>query len=301
MLGRAWSRLLIYPGGLAAFSIIWLVFNIGAGRKHRRTAPGHPAAPSLSAVVMPWLGLALLPLPLATALPRQTDLIVVVTLLEWPRMLLIARELQASAPIEHAIGKRRLMAALNGFPPFILAALALAQASGSFEVAALARAPGEFASASASVLHWFGAVALVLALPPTLGIGAFRAETPHVFPPRHAGYEEQDRLAVLALRALRGSVVQFFALGTLQLGLRLRDLGLVALAALPWAGEQAGVAPLLRMVGAICLIAGLLWGYDRLTVEHSARRWAWGCLIVAAALLLALLWGAYEALQSRIA
>src|SRR6476659_1407835 len=77
LLGRAWSRLLIYPGGLSAFGVIWLIFSLRrrfpfkeASRRHPASqSPRHLVALSRSAVILPWLALALLPLPLAVALP----------------------------------------------------------------------------------------------------------------------------------------------------------------------------------------------------------------------------------------
>ena len=103
LLGRAWSRLLIYPGGLAAFGLVWLISTL-QNRVSSPSAP-HPPFPSpvagsgeppqrrgegsllaLSSVVLPWLALALLPLPLAVTLPRQIDIVVALALLEWPNI-----------------------------------------------------------------------------------------------------------------------------------------------------------------------------------------------------------------------
>jgi hypothetical protein len=237
LLGRAWSRLLIYPGGLAAFGVIWLIGTLqkrkprttqripdrapktgesehqrpatevaspkghlepAADRPPARTEPPHPSAQAdgrrnalearfqsqaqkpdrepdrlsgswfwvLSSIVPPWLTLALLPLPLAVTLPRQIDIVIALTLLEWPNLLMIRRDLRAN-------DMRRLAAALNSYPPLLLATLALAQAGNSLELAALARAPGDLATTSTAALHWLGAIALALALPPALGIGPF--------------------------------------------------------------------------------------------------------------------------------
>src|SRR5262249_40657182 len=172
MLGRAWSRLILYPGGLAAFASAWLALGLFPRSLSNERSPHHLVTPSSrhpvtlarSAIVLPWLALALLPLPVAVTLPRQIDIVVILTLLEWPQILAIGRGLR--------VGEiRRLAAALNGYPLLILATLALAQSAGSLEVAALMRVPGDLVSASASTLHWLGAVALALALPPALGLG----------------------------------------------------------------------------------------------------------------------------------
>jgi hypothetical protein len=300
LLGRAWSRLLIYPGGLAAFAAAWLM-TVVQNRDPGAAAHSHKHGDQsrfllLTAIVSPWLGIALLPLPLATTLPRQTDLIVVLALLEWPRLLAIARELRAGGTPEQAAARRRTAAMLNGYPPLILATLALAQAGNSLEVAALARPPGELASVSAGLLHWVGAVAWALALAPALEVGPFAAS-----PGGRSGEPGGEKgFTVLFFHAIRGSVVRFFQAGALQVGLRLRAVGLVALAALPWSGGQEGDVALLRTLAAVCVIAALLWGFDRLTVGQPARRWARAYLMLAAALLLALLWAAYLALLRRI-
>ena len=252
----------------------------------------------LSSVVLPWLALALLPLPLAVALPRQIDIVVALALLEWPNLLAIRQELRTG-------GVRRLAAALNSYPPLILATLALMQAGNSLELAALARAPGDSAALSTRMLHWLGVIALALALPPALGLGPF-ADGGRTTLRRRSGQANDERRTNWRssrsyLVSIQNSAARFFAAGALQIGLRLRALGLVALAALPWAGaEGTGLAPL-RMLGAAALIAALLWGADRLMRRQAARRWAWAYLALDAVLLLALLGAAYLELQIRLA
>jgi hypothetical protein len=229
----------------------------------------------MSAVVLPWLGLALLPLPGAAGISRQTDLITVLALLEWPLLLAIVTELREN----DALWLRRLAAALNSYPPLILATLVLTSTGGSFDMTALARPPDADAPLSAALLHWTGATAWLLALPPALAIGAFAAGPP-------------DQR-------------------TLRTGLRLRAVGLVAIAALPWfplvdsanlapGGPSANGPAWLWLPVPPLLIVALLWGYGRLTAGHSARCWARAYLAFDAALLLVLLWAAYTALQARL-
>jgi hypothetical protein len=226
----------------------------------------------LGSIVPPWLALALLPLPLAAGLPRQIDMVVALALLEWPQLLAIGQTLRAG-------NTRRLAAALNSYPALILATLALAHAAGSLEIVALARPPGELASASAGALHWIGAVALALALAPALGIGPF-ADEPQRFTPAPMPHPPPPKTPI---------------------GLRLRVLGLIGVAALPWAGSQGNGLALLRWLTAASLITALLWSFDRLARHHTARPWARAYLALDAVLLLALLWAAYTALQSRLA
>jgi hypothetical protein len=306
LLGRAWPRLLIYPGGLAAFALVWLIgrtknqeprtknnptnpgLSLDEGDERRkdtidRTPTNYEREPwsvvgsplDMSAVVLPWLGLALLPLPGAAGISRQTDLITVLALLEWPLLLAIVAELRES----DAAWPRRLAAALNSYPPLILATLVLTSTGGSFDMTALARPPDADTPLSAALVHWIGAIAWLLALPPALAIGAFAA-----------GMPDQR---------------------TLRTGLRLRTVGLVAIAALPWfplvgganmapGGPSANGPAWLWLPLAPLLIVALLWGYSRLTARHSARRWARAYLAFDAALLLVLLWAAYTALQARL-
>jgi hypothetical protein len=231
-----------------------------------------------SAIVLPWLGLALLPLPFAATIGRQTDLVAGLALLEWPLLLTLAAELRDYGAETSQNVRLRLAAALNGYPPMILATLVLVSAAGTLDLAALARAPDGATPARAALLHWLGAAAWLLALPPVLGIGAFATRPP-------------------GARALR-------------IGLGLRALGLAAIAALPWfalvaPGDEGAPATLgarwLLLPLPPLVIAGLLWGFVRLTAGRSARRWARAYLALDMALLLVLLWAAYAALQDRLA
>jgi hypothetical protein len=202
--------------------------------------------------------------------------VAVLALLEWPLLLALAAELRGAEPAaERALP--RLAAALNGYPALILAMLLLASAAGSLDLGALARPPDENTPPRAVLLHWAGAAAVILALPPMLGIGAFAAGAPDS--------------------------------PSARIGLRLRAIGLVALAALPWfplaAGRDerafGGAGPALLLLPLPPLaIAALLWAFHHLTCHQPARRWARAYLAFDAALLLLLLWAAYAALQERI-
>jgi hypothetical protein len=250
----------------------------------------------LGSIVPPWLALALLPLPLAVGLPRQIDIVVALALLEWPNVLAIRQALRAG-------DMRRLAAALNCYPPLILATLALAQAGNSLELAALARPPGDSATTSTHALHWLGVIALALALPPALGLGPFaddRRPTTDDRRPANLPVPNLQSPIPNPRSLIPTSIARFFAAGTLQLGLRLRTLGLVTLAALPWAGAEGNSLALLRTLGAAALITAALWGADRLTRGQAARRWAWAYIALDGLLLLALLGAAYLALQLRL-
>ena len=199
LLGRAWSRLLIYPGGLAAFGIVWLISilqnrvpslpallptagegssafpspAVGRGVPQQRRGEGiriEQCYPVLSS----WFGRPALACAGAAAAAAGGR---AATADRYRRRSSAAGVAEPAGDRQElrAAGMRRLAAALNSYPPLILATLALAQAGNSLELAALARAPGNLAATSTSALHWLGAVALALALPPALGIGPFAA------------------------------------------------------------------------------------------------------------------------------
>lgn len=309
LLGQAWSRLLLYPGGLAAVGLMWLLAR-SAGREpkwsaHHTDTEGTEVSGAkkyairsvslclrgysdgflaLSALALPWLGLALLPLPFAPALGRKLDLPAALALLEWPLLLRVARELRAPDPATQAVGWRRLAAWLNGLPTLVLASLALAQAAGTFDIAPLARAPAAEQPLALHALHWLGALALALALPALLGYGPFAAA-----PPAPAPQLRPSRMALLAW-------LGWLADG----GLRLRAAGLAGLAVLPWlapfgALQEEGphdAAAIAASLAALLMLPGLLWGFGRLAGRGPARPWAWGLFGLDLLLLGAMAWGA---------
>ncbi|MFN8501573.1 hypothetical protein [Kouleothrix sp.] len=83
LVGLAWSRLLLFPGGAAALAAAWLVARARAASL-AKSAAAALAAGDIVALALPWLGLALLPLPFAPPMGRKTDLVVALALLEWP-------------------------------------------------------------------------------------------------------------------------------------------------------------------------------------------------------------------------
>jgi hypothetical protein len=225
---------------------------------------------------MPWLGLALLPLPAAAPMSRKTDIIIVLALLEWPRLVAIARELHATSQACYRAGTRRLAAALNSYPTLMLATLALAQPAGSLDLAALVRPPADTTPLGMQAPHWLGALAWTFALAPLLGLGPFRAGAP-------------------AQHRWRAPINGW------GLGMLIRGCGLAAIAALPWLApfgalaEQASytTTTLLAIVLVPFALGGLVWCYDRYTARQSARRWAQAYLALDGVLIVALLWAAY--------
>lgn len=256
LLGRSWSRLLLYPGGLGlalALAILWRRPAIRATRPWTHIE-------QFSMLALPWLGVALLPLPYATALGRSLDLVVMLALLEWPQLLLAAREAR-----DGAVG--RLAALLNSYPPLLAALLLLALPDGSLDLSAMAASPAEGAPTLARIGHWVGAVGLLPALAPLLGIGVFATEP------------ASDRLV--------------------RLGLLLRAIGIAAITALPWVAlipeGQYWLVPL-PPVG----VGLAIWGIHALGARATTRMWAQGLLWLALCEAALLVLAASEGLAGRL-
>jgi hypothetical protein len=259
LVGRAWSRLLIYPGGLAALAAVWMIARLGRRQGQPVAAPVGPEL-ALSSVALPWLGLALLPLPLLMPLGRPLDIVVLLALLEWPRLLAAASE-------GHAGDIRRLAALLNSYPILLASTVLLALGAGSFEPGAMAVAPAGDAPLRTIAAHWLGAAGWLAALPPLLGLGPFASPVP----------------ASVALR----------------LGLRLRGAGLGALALLPWAALLSE-RWLWALPAPAVALAALAWAFDRWTAGQRPLAWAWAALWISAVLLVALVLFSAAALGERL-
>lgn len=268
-LGLAWSRLLIFPGGACLFIAVWLAESF-----ERRTLQGGVSFPTswltsplaASALMLPWLGVALLPLPGAAALPRPIDLVAVIGLLEWPRLLAIAADLQGN---DRTRGVQRLAAALNGYPPLILSLVLVLLGTGTLEVAGLLRIPEGAAPLQQTVWFWIGAGALILTLPPLIEVGPFALGAPDELRP----------------------------------GLRLRALGFVLIAALPGIAllTRDGANDWWRIALPPLALGAALWVVHRSARHQSALRWARIYAGLDLILLLALLAAGLLALQARLA
>lgn len=269
-LGLAWSRLLIFPGGVCALIAVWLAEAF----ERRRAQTGFLSFPASwlaspitgSAVVLPWLGVALLPLPGATALSRPIDLVAAIGLLEWSRLLAIAADLRRG---DRARGVQRLAAALNGYPPLILSLLVISLGAGTLEVAGLLRIPESAAPLQQTAWFWIGAGALILALPPLIEVGPFALDAPDELRP----------------------------------GLRLRMLGFILVAALPGIAllTRDGAGDWWRIALPPLAIGAALWFFHRSAHHQPALRWARMYVGLDLILLLALLAAGLIALQARLA
>jgi hypothetical protein len=279
-LGQAWSRLLIYPGGLFMLALVYLPNMLRILRAPRSTLNHwrasripHPASriphpASLTTIAAPWLAIALLPLLGAAPLGRPIDLVVALALLEWPRLLAAAEDLRRGEDAWPR-GIRRLAALLNGAPPLVLAALLFAQAAGSLELTTWAQVPSEHTSPMMLGLRWLGVAGITLTLPALLEVGPFAVATESP-----------------------------------ALGMRLRALGVVLVASLPFAApltaeDLPAWAILLTPLAPLLLVA-FVWGVRRLSARQSAERWARAYLWLSGLLLAAHLLAAAEALRIRL-
>lgn len=271
LVGRAWVRLLVYPGGLSLFAIVWFAFEfLPANTNHERNrfssirarlvawASNIKALNAPIVLAAPWLAVSLLPFPGAVHLGRGIDSVVTLALLDVPLWYALWRELRIVGLQERGVS--RLAAALNGYPTLLLATLLLATNS-SLELGQLVRPPA--ALSIDTFAHWVGATGFTLALPPIIGIGPFTV----------AG---EPRM---------------------QLGLRVRTVGFWALASLVW------MAPLQDQIWQVLppiLLAVLLYICHQTTFEQPARTWARGYVVLAWLLLVVLLVTACWQLATRL-
>ncbi|NJM06235.1 hypothetical protein HC891_08620 [Candidatus Gracilibacteria bacterium] len=108
--GQAWPRLLLYPGGLSAIALAW-VLSRGAGVRV-------VSAADLMLAAGPLLLISLLPLPGARDFPYTLDLFSALLLLELPRW--------------HARPQHTIELFMRPYLALLLGAALLFQASGSF-------------------------------------------------------------------------------------------------------------------------------------------------------------------------
>lgn len=278
LLGLAWPRLLLYPGGLIALALVWL-WRLGEARGTRREAIGDrglgtreqkqkkrqqlwpfpqslfPSPQSLLPILNsapPLLAISLLPLPLAASLGRGIDLVVALTLLEWPLFARLSS--RTSALDDHHLQRLRV-----GYGLLLPALLALVQSTRSFSLDALVARSGAL-EVLPMLLRLAGACGWALALVPLLALGPFREEeTPAL---------DDD------IRAI-GHIM------------------LATLPVLPLLGDWWWLAPLAPLALGI-----LLRAIDHFAVPHSRL---WQHVLGASTLLLWLLlaWASLDALLAR--
>ncbi|NNJ11987.1 hypothetical protein EKD04_016765 [Chloroflexales bacterium ZM16-3] len=132
-LGLAWPRLLIYPGGMFALGLAWLLARwMVMGKRSSPPAP-LPLRREREVVIIdalpPLLALALLPLPPARGFPYGIDLVAALALLGWPRL----RALAAGSGLASGV--------LPGYGLLLLGGALMGAGAGGVELSRLGRAP----------------------------------------------------------------------------------------------------------------------------------------------------------------
>jgi hypothetical protein len=117
-LGLAWPRLLLYPGGLSALGLVWLLTRLSP--RPRLPARSLWPGPGDFSAVPPLLAISLMPLPYAVPFPYGLDLIVALALLNGPLWLLRSHH---PPPTTH-----------HPTILFVLAGLAMAQGAGGWRL-----------------------------------------------------------------------------------------------------------------------------------------------------------------------
>lgn len=269
-LGFAWSRLLLYPGGLSALLLAWLLSRLLLSRNERQAAHHDNAGPravglaevigDISAFITPLLVMSLLPLPHTQFFAYTPDLPTTLALLEWPRLCVLA--LTGKRP--PSSDPKRWHTLCAGYVLVLLASLVLAQTSGSLRLDVLTRAlesptPTDVLGRVTGALGWSIAVLPLL---------------------------QADTLAMPLLS------------GFLDWGMRLRACGYMLLAALAWLPLIPAPfwGELLVLVGLVALMAGVVRGSSPLLWEH----WQPILIVVGAGLVAFLCWDAYHSLHVRL-
>ncbi len=133
-LGQAWPRLLIYPGGLSALGLAWLLARWMAFiRTPHPDAERLPPHQELIAALPPLLALTLLPIPPARTFPYGIDLLTALALLGWPQLY--------SQAVRGALVGTGLRTLLQGYSLLLLGTTAMSAGAGGIELRRLLRAP----------------------------------------------------------------------------------------------------------------------------------------------------------------
>ncbi len=262
-LGLAWPRLLLYPGGLSALGVAWVLDFLlvssadrsvsASPRVHEGATASSPVDGAarggawcildLSAVVAPLLIISLLPLPQSGYFAYTPDLLVALVLLEWPSlcwygprcMPVLFGSAMAGAASSVSLpwtgGQGEMLEGqrwrCEAYVLLVLSLLAVAQTQGSLRLEALT-----VTSASATLAHqalrWLGM----------------------------AGWS----VALLALLLPEADLDRTMT-GGLRWGLRLRTGGHVLLAWLPWLPllQPRSWLVLLPLLFLVCALTLVTW------------------------------------------
>lgn len=164
LLGQAWPRLLLYPGGLCAMVVLWLWLAL---HKQQRLF-GSTSAKAWLHCVPPLLVISLLPVRGAVELGQSLDLFVAICLVEWPLFVALSdRSNQQSEAIQRSL--------LQGYSLLLPSLLLLADLNNSLLLGAQAASPPAWLW-EPIIFRWIAALAWLVALFPLAGLGPFRRE-----------------------------------------------------------------------------------------------------------------------------
>lgn len=232
MLGQAWPRLLLYPGGVCALVVLWLWLAL-----HKQQALLRNTSQSAWLhCVPPLLLISLLPLRGAVELGQSLDLFVALCLAEWPLFRALASQT--------SLNERSLGQILQGYSLLIPSLLLLADLNNSFLLGAQTASPIVWKWDELG-LRWLAVLGWLLALFPLCKLGPFQDK-------RSLGLAEQLRILAhlalisLPLLALLHDYVWLMPLVPIGLGLAV------------YAGERWLRSPGFWLI-AIKLVRGALW------------------------------------------
>lgn len=233
LLGQAWPRLLLYPGGICALLVLWLWLAL-----HKQQALLRSTSQSAWLhCVPPLLLISLLPLRGAVELGQSLDLFVALFLVEWPLFQALSSKL--AKPNEPSLNQLLLGYSLL-FPSMLL----LADLNDSLLLGAQT-ASLLFWKWDGLALRWLAVLGWLLALFPLSKLGPFQDERPLNLG-EHIRILGHLALISLLLLALLQEYVWFMPLVPIGLGLAV------------YAGEKWLKSMAFWQI-AIKLVRGALW------------------------------------------
>lgn len=288
----ALARLLIFPGLLFAIPAGWLFLWIErkvVARAQRRVGPPFmqpffdfmklmgketplrqgPGGQFVKAWPLLSVAASAGALSLLPVLPRSGgftgDLVLLLGLLELPSFFLIVAGFSSRSLFGEIGSAREAALSISYNLVFLMAAVSLGVAQGSFRLDALAQAP-------ASPLRWLGIAAMVLCLPAKLHLNPF--SIPDAEQEIYAGPMTEYAGAELGLWELAHGL-EWVA-----------SIGLVACLAIPHTGIAVADALVFVVLSilAVVLLAGLAAATARVTIDSAVRFYGWSAAAVAVVL-----------------
>jgi hypothetical protein len=164
LLGQAWPRLLLYPGGICALALLWLWLAL-----HKQQTLFRESTPKQWLHCVPALVvISLLPVRGAVELGQSLDLFVALFLVEWPLFIALSdRQNEQTGTVQGSL--------LQGYSLLLPSLLLLADLNNSLLLGAQAASPPAWLW-EPIIFRWIAALAWLVALFPLAGLGPFRRE-----------------------------------------------------------------------------------------------------------------------------